>query len=74
MADQPSFYITEKNAIVHTIVVNMVRIEHFTNIDTSIDNLYNSIKEELSKDKKNLKIGSEIIGEMNELLLRVLQQ
>jgi hypothetical protein len=56
VADQPSFYITERhyreNAIVHTIVVNMAKIEHFTSLDTSIDNLYNSIKEELSKDKK----------------------
>lgn len=31
----------------------MVRIEHFTNLDTNIDNLYNSIKEELEKEKKS---------------------
>jgi hypothetical protein len=51
----------------------MVRIEHFTKLDTNIDNLYNSIKEELEKEK-NLKIVSEIKGEVNEMLLRVLQQ
>jgi hypothetical protein len=34
----------------------MVRIEHFTKLDTNIDDLYNSIKEELSKEK-NLKMG-----------------
>jgi hypothetical protein len=47
----------------------MVRIEHFTNLDTNMDNLYNSIKEELEKEK-NLKIVSEIKGEMNGLPLR----
>ena len=33
----------------------MARIEHFTKLDTNIDDLYNSMKEELSKEK-NLKI------------------
>ena len=47
----------------------MVRIEHFTKLDTNIDDLYNSIKEELQKEK-NLKIVSEIKGEMNGLPLR----
>jgi hypothetical protein len=47
----------------------MTRIEHFTKLDTNIDNLYNSIKEELSKEK-NLKIVSEIKGEMNGMPLR----
>jgi hypothetical protein len=50
-------------------VRNMVRIEHFTKLDTNIDNLYNSIKEELEKEK-NLKIVSEIKGEMNGQPLR----
>ena len=66
---QQSLYITENHTIVYTIVVNMARIEHFTNLDTNIDNLYNSIKEELSKEK-NLKIVSEIKGEMNGMPLR----
>ena len=47
----------------------MLRIEHFTKLDTNIDNLYNSIKEELSKEQ-NLKIVSEIKGEMNGMPLR----
>ena len=47
----------------------MTRIEHFTKLDTNIDNLYDSIKEELSKEK-NLKIVSEIKGEMNGMPLR----
>jgi hypothetical protein len=54
---------------VHTTVANMTRIEHFTNLDTNIDSLYNSIKEELNKEK-NLKIVSEIKGEMNGMPLR----
>lgn len=63
------FLYYRKGYNVHTTVVNMTRIEHFTKLDTNIDNLYNSIKEELSKEK-NLKIVSEIKGEMNGMPLR----
>ena len=42
----------------------MARVEHFRGLDTNIDSLYNSIKEEIQKEK-NLKIVSEIKGEMN---------
>jgi hypothetical protein len=42
----------------------MTRVEHFKVLDTNLDNLYNSIKEEVKKEK-NLKIVSEIKGEMN---------
>jgi hypothetical protein len=37
----------------------MVRIEHFTNLDTNIDNLYNSIKEELEKEKNLDRFGDQ---------------
>ena len=59
-----SFYTIVKGTIFNTTMVSMVRIEHFTKFDTNIDDLYNGIKDELSK-KKNLKIVSEIKGEMN---------
>ena len=49
----------------------MTRVEHFKAIDTNLDNLYNSIKEEIKKEK-NLKIVSEIKGEMNGQPLRSL--
>jgi hypothetical protein len=47
----------------------MARVEHFTGLDTNIDNLYTSIKEEIQTEK-NLKIVSEIKGEMNGRPLR----
>ena len=49
----------------------MTRVEHFKVLDTNLDNLYNSIKEEVKKEK-NLKIVSEIKGEMNGQPLRSL--
>ena len=49
----------------------MARVEHFTGLDTNIDNLYTSIKEEIQTEK-NLKIVSEIKGEMNGQPLRSL--
>ena len=42
----------------------MVRVEHYKNLQTNIDNLYNSIKQEIQQEK-NLKIVSEIKGEIN---------
>src|SRR6188472_1349003 len=42
----------------------MVRVEHYKNLQTNIDNLYNRIKQEIQQEK-NLKIVSEIKGEMN---------
>ena len=42
----------------------MARVGHYRGLDTDIDSLYNSIKQELEKEK-NLKIVSEIKGEMN---------
>jgi hypothetical protein len=47
----------------------MARVEHYKGLDTDIDSLYNSIKQELEKEK-NLKIVSEIKGEMNGKPLR----
>jgi hypothetical protein len=47
----------------------MARVEHYRGLDTDIDSLYNSIKQELEKEK-NLKIVSEIKGEMNGKPLR----
>jgi hypothetical protein len=49
----------------------MTRVEHFKALDTNLDNLYNNIKEEIKKEK-NLKIVSEIKGEMNGQPLRSL--
>jgi hypothetical protein len=49
----------------------MSRVEYFTALGTNLDNLYNSIKEEIKKEK-NLKIVSEIKGEMNGQPLRSL--
>ncbi len=46
----------------------MATVEHYRGLDTDIDSLYNSIKQEL--EKKNLKIVSEIKGEMNGKPLR----
>jgi hypothetical protein len=48
----------------------MLRVAHFTALGTNFDNLYNSIKE--VQDEKNLKIVSEIKGEMNGQPLRSL--
>jgi hypothetical protein len=42
----------------------MARVEHYKGLQTNIDNLYNSIKRELEQEK-DLKIVSEIKGEMN---------
>src|SRR4051794_40204385 len=42
----------------------MVRVEHYKNLQTNIDNLYNRIKQEIQQEK-NLKIVSEIKGEIN---------
>jgi hypothetical protein len=47
----------------------MARVEHYRGLHTNIDSLYNSIKQELEKEK-NLKIVSEIKGEMNGKPLR----
>jgi hypothetical protein len=47
----------------------MARVEHYEGLDTDIDSLYYSIKQELEKEK-NLKIVSEIKGEMNGKPLR----
>lgn len=47
----------------------MARVEHFKDLDTNIDNLYNSIKEEIQKEK-SLKLVSEVKGEMNGRPLR----
>ena len=47
----------------------MARVEHYRGLDTDIDSLYNSIKQELEKER-NLKIVSEIKGEMNGKPLR----
>jgi len=47
----------------------MARVEHYKGLDTDNDILYNSIKQELEKEK-NLKIVSEIKGEMNGKPLR----
>ena len=47
----------------------MATVEHYRGLDTDIDSLYNSIKQELEKEK-NLKIVSEIKGEMNGKPLR----
>jgi hypothetical protein len=49
----------------------MSRVEYFTALGTNLDNLYNNIKEEIKKEK-NLKIVSEIKGEMNGQPLRSL--
>ncbi len=49
----------------------MLRVAHFTALGTNFDNLYNSIKEEV-QDEKNLKIVSEIKGELNGQPLRSL--
>ena len=47
----------------------MARVEHYRGLHTNIDSLYNSIKQELEMEK-NLKIVSEIKGEMNGKPLR----
>ena len=47
----------------------MARVEHYKNLQTDIDELYNHIKQELQKES-SLKIVSEIIGEMNSRPLR----
>jgi hypothetical protein len=47
----------------------MARVEHYTGLQTNLDNLYQSIKEELQKEKK-LKIVAEFRGEMNGKPLR----
>ena len=47
----------------------MARVEHFKDLDTNIDNLYISIKEEIQKEK-SLKLVSEVKGEMNGRPLR----
>lgn len=47
----------------------MARVEHFKDLDTNIDNLYNSIKEIIQKEK-SLKLVSEVKGEMNGRPLR----
>ena len=47
----------------------MPRVEHYTGLQTNLDNLYNSIKKEI-EEEKNLRIVSEIKGEMNGKPLR----
>ena len=47
----------------------MPRVEHYKGLQTNLDNLYNSIKQEIEQEK-NLKIVSEIKGEMNGKPLR----
>ncbi len=47
----------------------MVRVEHYKNLQTNIDNLYDRIKQEIQQEK-NLKIVSEIKGEINGKPLR----
>ena len=47
----------------------MVRVEHYKNLQTNIDNLYDHIKQEIQQEK-NLKIVSEIKGEINGKPLR----
>ena len=47
----------------------MARVEHYKNLQTDIDDLYNHIKQELQKES-SLKIVSEIKGEMNSQPLR----
>ena len=47
----------------------MVRVEHYKNLQTNIDYLYNCIKQEIQQEK-NLKIVSEIKGEINGKPLR----
>ena len=44
----------------------MARVEHYRRLHTQYHSLYNSIKQELEKEK-NLKIVSEIKGEMNAI-------
>lgn len=47
----------------------MARVEHYKNLQTDIDELYNHIKQEVQKEL-SLKIVSEIKGEMNGQPLR----
>ncbi len=47
----------------------MSRVEHYTGLQTNLDHLYNSIKEELQNEKR-LKIVAEVKGEMNGKPLR----
>ena len=47
----------------------MARVEHYKNLQTNIDNLYDIIKQEI-QEEKNLKIVSEIKGEINGKPLR----
>lgn len=47
----------------------MARVEHYKNLQTNIDNLYDAIKQEI-QEEKNLKIVSEIKGEINGKPLR----
>ena len=47
----------------------MARVEHYKNLQTNLDNLYDAIKQEI-QEEKNLKIVSEIKGEINGKPLR----
>ena len=47
----------------------MVRVEHYKGLHTDLDRLYQSIREEIQKEKK-LKIAAEFKGEMNGKPLR----
>ncbi|MGB7952690.1 MAG: hypothetical protein WCF23_01815 [Candidatus Nitrosopolaris sp.] len=47
----------------------MSRVEHYRGLQTKIDSLYSSIKQELESEK-SIKIVSEIKGEMNGKPLR----
>jgi hypothetical protein len=49
--------------------ITMTRVQHYKGLQTNIDNLFNSIKDEL-QNEKNLKLVSEIKGEMNDRPLR----
>jgi hypothetical protein len=49
--------------------MTMTRVQHYKGLQTNIDNLFNSIKDEL-QNEKNLKLVSEIKGEMNGRPLR----
>lgn len=49
--------------------ITMTRVQHYKGLQTDIDNLFNSIKDEL-QNEKNLKLVSEMKGEMNSRPLR----
>lgn len=42
----------------------MAKVQHYTGLNTDLDNLYNSIKAEI-ENESNLQIVSEYKGEMN---------